>query len=73
MLWRLTQVLSGVVGIVGLLAVQALILYVLWWGVMLLVSVIPMIGKRHRHDRWNELNDGTRPGHRRNHGDHQPG
>jgi hypothetical protein len=58
MLWRLTQMASGVLGIIGLLAAQALVLYVLWWVVMLVVSMIPVIGKRHRHDRWDELNNG---------------
>jgi hypothetical protein len=59
MVWRLAQVAYGVGAIAGLLALQALILYVMWWGVMLAVSAIPMIGKRHRHDRWSELNDGS--------------
>ncbi|MEO7272597.1 MAG: hypothetical protein ABIX28_19925 [Vicinamibacterales bacterium] len=58
MLWRLAQVTYGVAAIAGMLAVQALILYVLWWGVMGVVSKVPMIGKRHRHDRWDELNEG---------------
>jgi len=58
MLWRLAQIAYGVIGIVGLLALQALALYVLWWTVMIAVSKVPMIGKRHRHDRWDELNEG---------------
>ena len=58
MLWRLGQVAYAVAAIAGLLALQALALYLLWWGVMVAVSKVPMIGKRHRHDRWDELNAG---------------
>jgi hypothetical protein len=34
--------------IAALLALQALALYVIWWVVMIVVSCVPMVGKRHR-------------------------
>jgi hypothetical protein len=51
------QVLQMVAVVIGLLAVQAAALYGLWWLTLCLVRVFPMVGKRHRHARWNELND----------------
>ena len=45
-----------VAAIAGLLAVAAALFYGLVWAVLLAVRFIPVIGKRHRHDRWHELN-----------------
>jgi len=42
--------------IVGLLAVVGAVFYGLAWTALTLVQLVPMIGKRHRHARWEELN-----------------
>ena len=56
MIWRLPQIAYGFLMIAGLLAVVALCFYVIWGIVMIAVSFVPIVGKRHRHDRWDELN-----------------
>jgi len=50
------QLAYGLFGIVVLLAIDGLFLYALWWLVLWLVSYVPMVGRRHKHDRWEELN-----------------
>jgi hypothetical protein len=45
-----------VLGIAGLLAIVAALFYGLAWAVLIVVRFVPVIGKRHRHDRWHELN-----------------
>jgi hypothetical protein len=30
------------------------------WFSLMLASFVPWIGRRHRHDRWDELNNGKR-------------
>jgi hypothetical protein len=47
--------LGGLVGIAGLLALLALALYVIWWIVMVVVSFLPIIGKKHKHRDWDRL------------------
>jgi|RhiMetdeSRZDD1v2_1073273.scaffolds.fasta_scaffold318273_3 hypothetical protein len=42
--------------IVGLLAVVGAVFYGLAWTALTLVRFVPMIGKRHRHARWDDLN-----------------
>jgi len=42
--------------IAGLLALQALVLYLIWWIVMIVVSFVPTIGRKHRHRDWDRLN-----------------
>lgn len=42
--------------IAALMAVQALVLYMIWWIVMIAVSFVPVIGKKHRHRDWERLN-----------------
>ena len=42
-------------GIAGLLAIVAVAFYGLAWAVLIAMRFIPVIGKRHRHDRWDEL------------------
>ena len=42
--------------IVGLLAVVGALFYGLAWMALMLVQFVPMIGKRHRHTRWDEFN-----------------
>lgn len=40
--------------IAGLLGAGLLGLYLAWYAVMLAVSYLPLVGKRHRHDRWGK-------------------
>ena len=42
--------------ITGLLLVVGALFYALAWIALAAVSYFPIIGKRHRHDRWDELN-----------------
>jgi len=55
-------VVSGLLGIAMLLAAVALVFYLTWWAVMLVVRFIPIVGTRHRHDRWDEFQRAGRPG-----------
>ena len=55
------QMLGGLAIIAGLLFVQALALYLIARLVLIAVSFVPLIGKRHRHSQWNSLN-GASPG-----------
>ena len=50
------QVVLGLGSIAGLLALQALVLYLIWWVVMIVVSFVPTIGRKHRHRDWDRLN-----------------
>jgi hypothetical protein len=47
---------GGLAMIAGLLALHALAFYVIWWVVMIVVSCVPMVGKRHRHREWERMN-----------------
>jgi hypothetical protein len=47
--------LGGFVAIAGLLALLALALYVIWWIVMAVVSFLRIIGKKHKHRDWDQL------------------
>lgn len=53
---KVLQLLAGFVMIAALLAIQALALYVLARIVLIAVSRMPMIGRKHRHDGWDRLN-----------------
>lgn len=50
------HLLGGLAMIAGLLFVQALALYLVARLVLIGVSFVPLIGKRHRHSRWDSLN-----------------
>jgi hypothetical protein len=52
---QIATVVYGLVIIVGMLAMVGLCFYMTWWLVMVVLSFIPIVGKRHRHDRWNEF------------------
>lgn len=52
----LLQLLSGFAMIAAILAALALAGYVMWWTVLIAISRVPMIGRRHRHARWDALN-----------------
>jgi hypothetical protein len=49
------QILGGFIGIAGLLALLALALYAVWWIVMIVVSFLPVLGKKHKHADWDDL------------------
>ena len=68
MLQHAFQLAYGLLGIAMLIAFDALCLYALWWLVLWLVSYVPMVGQRHKHDRWDELN-----GPATSHGADEPG
>jgi hypothetical protein len=59
-LTHLFQIVQMAAVIVGLLALQAAVLYGLWWLTLCVVRFFPIVGKRHRHARWDELNDNRR-------------
>lgn len=40
---------------VGLVAVVGVVFYALWWFSLMVVQFFPVIGKRKRHKRWDEL------------------
>ena len=50
------QIVIGVGSIAGLLALQALALYLIWCVVMIVVRFVPVIGRKHRHRDWDRLN-----------------
>ena len=47
---------AGFAAIAGLLLLHALALYLIWWLVMIVVSYVPIIGRKHRHQDWERLN-----------------
>jgi hypothetical protein len=51
----LVHIASAVGIIAGLMAVVAGVLYAFCCSVLFLVGFVPIIGKRHRHVRWDEL------------------
>jgi hypothetical protein len=51
----LFHIVSAVGLIVGLMAVVAGVLYAFCCAVLFLVGFVPVIGRRHRHARWDEL------------------
>jgi hypothetical protein len=55
MLSTVLQIVSALGIIVGLLAAVAAVMYAFCWTVLLLVRFVPVIGRRHRHPRWDEL------------------
>jgi hypothetical protein len=42
--------------IAGLLALVGGLFYAVAWTALMAVQFFPVIGKRHRHPRWTELN-----------------
>ncbi len=55
----LFQILWMIATIGALLAVSAAAFYTLCYLTLLIVRLFPLIGKRHRHQRWAELNGGA--------------
>ena len=54
----LAQLALGLLMIAALLAVQGAILYAMWWAALMVVRLVPMIGRRGRHAEWERLNNG---------------
>ena len=52
-LWVIVQM---VLIIAGLLLAVGIIFYGFAWIALAAVSLVPAIGKRHRHQRWDDLN-----------------
>jgi hypothetical protein len=48
----LLVIAGGLVGIATLLAVVSAALYGICWLVILAVSRVPMVGRKHRHSGW---------------------
>ena len=59
------QMLGTLMGIVGLLALLGLAFYVAWLIVMFMVSFLPIIGRKHKHQDWNRLQELRRRNDRR--------
>ena len=53
---RFLQLTAGFASIAALLALAAAGLYLCWWVVMLAVSYLPIIGRRHKHADWDRMN-----------------
>ena len=51
----LLQIASAIAIIAGLMAAVGLLLYAFCWTILLLLRFVPVIGRRHRHTRWDEL------------------
>jgi hypothetical protein len=50
------QVLQSLAMIAGLVALVGALLYGFSWAVLSLVQFFPVIGRKHRHERWEEMN-----------------
>ena len=49
------RLLGGLLGIVALLGVLVVVITSAMWVVLLVVRHVPIIGRRHRHGRWVEM------------------
>jgi di/tricarboxylate transporter len=56
MLWGPLRLASALLMIAGLLLAMWASLYAVRYIVLIPTSFIPLVGKRHRHDRWTEMN-----------------
>ena len=52
----IAQFLFGLVVIVFALVLLALVLSGSAWVVLSMIRHLPLVGRRHRHGRWDELN-----------------
>jgi hypothetical protein len=62
-LHALLQWFQALAMIAGLVVLVGGLLYGFSWLVLSLVQFFPVIGRKHRHDRWTEMNQ-ERPGRR---------
>jgi hypothetical protein len=49
----LAQFILGLILIAATLALEAIALITLCWMVMVVFRFFPLVGRRHRHDRWD--------------------
>ena len=49
----LAQFILGLILIAATLAVEAIALIALCWVVMVVFRFFPLVGRKHRHDRWD--------------------
>jgi hypothetical protein len=52
----LMQLLGGFAIIAAIMGALALAGYVMWWLALVAITRLPMIGRRHRHRDWEQLN-----------------
>ena len=64
MFWGLLRLASALLMIAGLLVAIWASLYAVRYVVLITTSFIPLVGKRHRHDRWTEMNSVDNTKHR---------
>jgi len=50
----LAKFILGLILIAATLAVEAIVLIALCWIVLVVVRFFPLVGRRHRHDRWDQ-------------------
>jgi hypothetical protein len=49
------RLLGGLVGITALLSLLVIAICAAMWVVLLAVRHVPVVGRRHRHARWSEM------------------
>ena len=49
------RLLGGLAGIAALLALLIVAIWAAMWLVLLVVRHVPIVGRRHRHDRWTDM------------------
>jgi cell division septal protein FtsQ len=49
------RLLGGLLGIAALLTLLVVAIWATMWLVLLTVRHLPMVGRRHRHDRWSAM------------------
>lgn len=49
------RVAGGLAGILLMLAVLLVAIYGIGWIVLIAIRNVPIIGRRHRHETWDEL------------------
>jgi hypothetical protein len=54
--WGVLRLASALLMIAGLLLAIWASLYLVRYIVLIFTSFIPLVGRRHRHDRWAEMN-----------------
>jgi hypothetical protein len=52
------RLLGGLVGIAALLTLLIVTIVAAMWLVLVVVRYLPMIGRRHRHERWSAMQAG---------------
>jgi len=58
--WGVVRLATGLLVVAGFLVASVACLYLVRFVVLVIVTFIPLVGKRHKHDRWNEMNAAKR-------------